>query len=52
MRGTDGVQEGRFSFSRLEVFVPSDRPLRAIAGLVNEALKGMNGRFNSIYADR
>jgi transposase len=51
MRGTDGVQEGMFSFSKLEDFVPSDHPLRAIAVLVNEALKGMNSLFNSIYAD-
>jgi len=45
------MQEGMFSFSRLEDFVPSDHPLRSIADLVNEALKGMNGLFNSIYAD-
>jgi len=51
MRGSDGVQEGMFSFSRLEDFVPGDHPLRSIAVLVNEALKGMNGLFSSIYAD-
>src|SRR5829696_6791988 len=51
MRGTDGVQEGMFTFSKLEDFVPDDHPLRAVAVLVNEALKGMNGLFNSIYAD-
>jgi transposase len=51
MRGTDGMQEAMFTFSRLEDFVPADHPLRSIAGLVNEALKGLNGLFNEIYAD-
>jgi len=51
MRGSDGMQEAMFTFSKLEDFVPSDHPLRAIAALVNEALKGLNGLFNEIYAD-
>jgi transposase len=51
MRGTDGLQETMFTFSRLEDFVPSEHPLRAIAVVVNEALKGLNSLFNSIYAD-
>ena len=45
------MQEGMFTFSKLEDFVPSDHPLRSIAVLVNEALKGMNGLFSSIYAE-
>ncbi len=51
MRGSDGLQETLFTVAKLEDFVPSDHPLRAIAGLVNEALKGLNGLFNEIYAD-
>ena len=51
MRGSDGMQEAMFTFSKLEDFVPGDHPLRAIAGLVNEALKDLNGLFNEIYAD-
>jgi transposase len=51
MRGSDGMQEAMFTFSKLEDFVPADHPLRAIAALVNEALKGLNGLFNEIYAD-
>jgi transposase len=51
MRGADEVQEGLFSFSKLEDFVPSDHPLRAVRELVNEALGALNGLFNEIYAD-
>ena len=51
MRGSDGMQETLFTVAKLDDFVPGDHPLRSIAGLVNEALKGLNGLFNSIYAD-
>jgi transposase len=51
MRGSDGMQERLFTVAKLEDFVPADHPLRAIAVVVNEALKGLNGLFNSIYAD-
>lgn len=37
--------------SKLEDFVPADHPLRPIRTLVNEALSGLNGLFNEIYAD-
>ncbi len=33
MRGSDGMQEAMFTFSKLEDFVPADHPLRAIAGV-------------------
>lgn len=36
--------------ARLDDFVPADHPLRAIQALVNQALGGLNGLFNSIYA--
>jgi len=51
MRGSDGMQEPLFTVTRLEEFVPSDHPLRAIRVLVNEALAQLNGLFNEIYAD-
>lgn len=50
MRGTDQMQEGLFSFSTLESFVPKDHPLRAVQGLVNRSLKGLNDLFDEIYA--
>jgi transposase len=51
MRGSDGMQESLFMMAKLEDFVPADHPLRAIQGLVNEALGRLNGLFNEIYAD-
>lgn len=51
MRGTDGMQESLFTVAKLEDFVPSDHPLRAIRDLVNEALVQLNGLFNKIYDD-
>jgi len=51
MRGSDGMQETLFTMSKLEDFVPTDHPLRAIQVLVNEALSRLNGLFNEIYAD-
>ncbi len=51
MRGSDGMQEALFTVAKLEDFVPADHPLRAIRGLVNEALGRLNGLFNLIYAD-
>ncbi len=37
MRGSDAVQEALFMFSKLDDFVPTDHPLRAIQKLVNES---------------
>jgi len=51
MRGADGMQEGLFTLAKLDDFVPPDHPLRAIHSLVNEALVGLNGLFNTIYAE-
>lgn len=51
MRGTDAMQESLFTVAKLDDFVPSDHPLRAIQMLVNDALGRLNGLFNSIYAD-
>jgi hypothetical protein len=46
------MQEALFTVAKLEDFVPADHPLRAIRGVVNEALGRLNGLFNLIYADR
>jgi len=51
MRGADAMQENLFTVAKLEDFVPSDHPLRAIRVLVNDALAAMNARFNEIYAE-
>jgi transposase len=51
MRGSDGMQEALFTVAKLEDFVLVDHPLRPIRLLVNEALMGLNGLFNTIYAD-
>ena len=51
MRGEDELQEGLFSFSKLEDFVPADHAQRPMKELVNEGWKRLNGRFNTIYAD-
>ena len=36
MRGADAMQENLFTVAKLEDFVPSDHPLRAIRVLVND----------------
>jgi transposase len=51
MRGNDEVQEGLFSFSKLEDFVPSGHPLRSVRILVNQALSRLDELFSGIYAD-
>jgi transposase len=45
------MQEGLFTLAKLDDFVPSDHLLRAVHGLVNEALVGLIGLFNTIYAE-
>jgi len=45
------MQEGMFTFAKLEDFVPAEHPLRSIRTLVNEALAGLNSLFNEIYVD-
>lgn len=51
MRGADVMQEPWFTTVQLETFVPKDHPLRALRVLLDEALKELNGLFNSLYAD-
>jgi hypothetical protein len=38
--------EELFTLAKLDDFVPADHPLRAVRVLVNEALAGLNERFN------
>jgi len=51
MRGPDAMQESLFTVAKLDDFVPTDHPLRAIRVLVNDALAAMNTRFNEVYAN-
>ena len=49
MRGADTFTESPFMLHRLEDFVPSDHPLRAIRQMVNEALGKMDRLFAGMY---
>lgn len=51
LRGADVMQESMFTTVILEKYVPARHPLRPIRELFNEALKKLNGLFESIYAD-
>jgi transposase len=51
MRGGDAMQESLFTVAKLDDFVPTDHPLRAVRALVNDALTAMNAQFSVIYAD-
>jgi transposase len=50
MRGRDDRNEELFSYVRLEERVPADHPLRAIRRLADEALAGLNDRFDALYS--
>jgi transposase len=50
MRGDERGSEELFSYVRLEQRIPSDHPLRAIRGLVNEVLSRLSGRFDELYS--
>ena len=50
MRGADVMQEGVFSFKRLEEFVPADHPLQDIRTILNAALARLDAKFNDMYA--
>lgn len=51
MRGSDTMPESLFTMAKLEDFVPTDHPLRAMRELVNEALNIMDALFVSMHAD-
>jgi transposase len=50
MRGEDEHREELFSYLRLEQRIASDHPLRAIRGLVDEALGKLSRTFGRLYA--
>src|SRR4030081_183580 len=50
MRGDDKQQMGVFSYVSAEQRVPADHPLRAIRTMVDEALAGLSGHFDTLYA--
>lgn len=49
MRGEDIQQHSLFSYGSLEERVPADHPLRPIRAMVDEALKGLDARFEALY---
>ncbi len=51
MRGSDVMQEALFTTVHLDRYVPADHPLRAMRRLFDDALRKLNGLFESIYAD-
>lgn len=50
MRGTDERSGGLFSYVSLEARIPETHPLRAIRVLIDEALQGLSGEFEALYA--
>ena len=50
MRGRGGGDDGLFSYVRLEERIPPDHPLRAVRKLADEALAGLDGTFEAMYA--
>lgn len=50
MRGDDRQPDAMFSYVSAEQRVPSDHPLRAIRGLVDEVLREMSREFDGLYA--
>lgn len=50
MRGADVMQEGLFSFKRLDEFVPEQHPLRGIRAIINAALIRLDAKFDQMYA--
>lgn len=50
MRGADVMQEGLFSFKRLDEFVPKAHPLRDIRSIINDALRRLDAKFDEMYA--
>ena len=50
MRGADVMQEGLFSFKRLEEFVLPDHPLRGICAILNAVLARLDAKFDEMYS--
>ena len=52
MRGGDERSGSLFSYVDLEARVGKEHPLRAIRGVVNEALAALSGEFSALYSVR
>ena len=50
MRGDDLQQDAMFSYVSPERRVPADHPLRPIRQMVDEVLKGLSRRFDTLYS--
>jgi transposase len=50
MRGGERVQEGMFSYVRLEQRVPQDHPLRDIRRITDLVLRALSCEFDSLYS--
>jgi transposase len=50
MRGDDLQQDAMFSYVSPERRVPTDHPLRPIRRMVDEVLKGLSHRFDTLYS--
>ena len=50
MRGDDLQQDAMFSYVSPEQRVPADHPLRPIRRMVDEVLKGLSRRFDTLYS--
>src|SRR5207245_4070878 len=50
MRGKDERQLDVFSYISPEQRVPQDHPLRSLRAMTDEALRGLQPRFNKLYA--
>jgi len=50
MRGDDLQQDAMFSYVSPEGRVPADHPLRPIRRMVDEVLKGLSRRFDTLYS--
>src|SRR6266851_512715 len=50
MRGDERIQEGMFSYVRLEQRVPEDHPLRAVRKLTDQVLRSLSPGFDELYA--
>src|SRR5271156_1880659 len=50
MRGEERIQEGIFSYVRLEQSVPPDHPLREIRRLTDVVLRSLSGELDILYS--
>jgi len=51
MRGADITQESLFTTRTTAAFVPAGDPLIEIRTILNQALRGMDEKFDALYAE-